>query len=109
MNIQMLINGELLQAISGEVMESVNTATEEMIGPMADETDVDLAVQSAARAFETWSKESIETREKVLRQFAEAIRGRKEEIAQLEARNSGNTIQRVRSDVEKDSLPASCS
>jgi acyl-CoA reductase-like NAD-dependent aldehyde dehydrogenase len=103
LDIKMLINGELVEAKSGQVLESVNPATEEILGtaPLAGEADVDKAVQSAARAFAQWSKETMDTRAKYLRQLADAVRDRAEEIALVETLDTGNTLARVRHDIEK--------
>jgi betaine-aldehyde dehydrogenase len=103
LQIKMLINGELVDAKSGKVFDSVNPATEEKLGtaPLADEQDVDLAVKSAAMAFQSWSQMSTKIRAQYLRKLAAGIRERAEEIAQLEAHDSGNTLPRVRDDVEK--------
>src|SRR5690554_2961590 len=98
----MLINGQLVKARSEEVMESYNPATEVKLGsaPLAGEQDVDDAIRGATMAFKLWKQETIGNRSKILRELAHGIRERAEEIAQWESMDCGNTIQRVRKDVQ---------
>jgi len=56
---RLLIDGQLRPARSGKVFETINPATEEVLGVVADADDVDLdaAIGSARRAFDEtdWS------------------------------------------------------
>ena len=86
----------------GEWISSVNPATGEVIGrvPAATATDVERAVSSAAQAQRIWAKRSVWERAAVLRRLAAGIRQRGAEILQLEARDTGNTLNKLRADVE---------
>ena len=57
MEAAMLIGGEWRQAASNEEIEVVNPATEDVVSsvPSADVADVDLAVETAKRAFPEWA------------------------------------------------------
>src|SRR5580692_8470279 len=59
---RMLVNGELVGAVSGKTFEVVNPATGAVIAnvPAADKADVDFAVTAARRAFDNgvWAKVS---------------------------------------------------
>ena len=53
----LLIDGKLVPAAGGKVFETVNPATEQVLGTAADATaeDVDAAIAAARRAFDTGS------------------------------------------------------
>jgi betaine-aldehyde dehydrogenase len=97
----MLINGELVHSISGDRLESVNPATEEVIGsvPAASQADVERAVVAAKSAAVPWGQLSIDERAGYLRRIADAIRQRAEEILRAEVIDTGNTIAKTRGDV----------
>lgn len=80
---------------AGDVFESTDPATGELVAALASSTpaDVDAAVSSAARAFETsdWGS-SGEVRARVLYGFAEALRGEQDRLAELLTREQGKTI-----------------
>jgi len=67
---------------------------------VATAADVDRAVQTAARAQRDWVGLSVWERAARLRSLAAAIRARGAEILSLEARDTGNTIGKLRADVE---------
>ena len=52
----MSIGGRMTAASAGEWLTSVNPATEELVGqlPVATDSDIDLALSAAARAFPAW-------------------------------------------------------
>jgi betaine-aldehyde dehydrogenase len=98
----MLIGGEMVAAIGGEWMESVNPATEVVHGrvPAASVADVDRAVQAAAAAQPPWAARSVFERGELVRQLAVAIRDRADEVLPLEAADTGNTIAGLGNDIE---------
>lgn len=101
----MLIAGAMTAGDGGardEWISSVNPATGEVIGrvPAATATDVDCAVSAAAQAQRLWAKRSVWERAAALRRLAAGIRQRGPEILQLEARDTGNTLNKLRADVE---------
>jgi hypothetical protein len=75
---KMLINGEMVGAVSGETFEVVNPATGAVIAnvPSADKVDVDLAVAAARRAFDdrVWAKVSPSEKSRMMRRIADLIR-----------------------------------
>ena len=97
----MLINGQLVDSVSGDTFESTNPATEELIGivPKATVDDVAIATDAAKAAQREWAKTDMGHRIKVLTQFAAALEARTDEIADLEVRDTGNTIKPMRQDV----------
>lgn len=68
--------------------------------PAATASDTDRAVRAAAKAQTAWAALSVWERATRLRSLAAAIRARGAEILQLEARDTGNTIAKLRADVE---------
>ncbi len=97
----MLIGGELVHSVTGEFDDSINPATEEVIGrsPRASAEDVDRAVQAANAAWPQWSALGPASRAKALRAFGEAVQERAEEILHVEVKDTGNTITPMRGDV----------
>ena len=71
--------------------ESV-VATVELTG--AEKTDA--AVTRARRAYDTWRHVAPGDRARLLRRFAEAVDGDRENLARLEVRNAGHTIGNAR-------------
>lgn len=97
----MLIGGDMVTADSGEWMDSVNPATEEVHGrvPAATVTDVDKAVGAAAAAQLAWAERSVFERGALLRELAGAIRARADKVLPLEAADTGNTIASLGNDI----------
>ncbi|MBL8643456.1 MAG: aldehyde dehydrogenase family protein [Rhodospirillaceae bacterium] len=81
---------------------SVNPATEEEIGrvPAGTAEDVNRAVEAAAKAQPGWNARSIWERAALLRKVAAGFRARAQEILTMEASDTGNTIGKLRADVE---------
>ena len=98
---QMLIDGELVESVSGERFDSINPVNEELIGtvPRANADDVERAYQAARRAQAEWAETDMGHRIKIMNEFARDLGSRKEEIAELEVRDTGNTIGPMRQDV----------
>jgi acyl-CoA reductase-like NAD-dependent aldehyde dehydrogenase len=97
---KLLIDGDWVPAQSGQVFEAINPATEEIIGSVsaADKADVDAAVVSARRAFESpsWSGVSPHQRTSYLLKLAALIQTHAEELAQLETLNNGTPLSITR-------------
>ncbi|MDR7031043.1 aldehyde dehydrogenase family protein [Rhizobium rosettiformans] len=98
----MLIDGELTAAGDGAWMESLNPADESVVGrfPAATASDVARAVDAAERAFPAWAAKSARARGQALREIAARMRARAGEILRLEVMDTGNTITKMRGDVE---------
>jgi 1-pyrroline dehydrogenase len=73
------------------VLDLVNPATGEIFGtaPIGRESEVDAAVQTAARAFTTWRRSTPQERQTVLLALADALEARASEFADLECRETG--------------------
>ena len=100
---QMLIGGEMVAGEANNWIESVNPATEEKIGefPAGDATDVNKAVAAAEKAQPAWAALDIKERGKYLKQMAKRIRERGEELLHTEVMDTGNTISKMKGDIEQ--------
>src|SRR6201996_2162622 len=76
----------------------INPANEQVVTTidLADLEATDAAIARSRRAFQTWRTVSPGDRARLLRAFAEAVDGDRENLAQLEVRNSGHTIGNAR-------------
>jgi acyl-CoA reductase-like NAD-dependent aldehyde dehydrogenase len=76
----------------------VDPATEAVVTTVAltslEETD--RAIERAHTAFDSWRRVAPADRGRLLRRFAAAVDGAREELAQLEVRNSGHTVSNAR-------------
>lgn len=96
--IQNYIQGQLKAPISGKYLDNFNPATGEVYSyiPDSEEQDVVEAVQSAKRAFHTWSKTPVETRSDFLLKIAKRIEDNAEELARIESIDNGKPISQAR-------------
>jgi betaine-aldehyde dehydrogenase/aminobutyraldehyde dehydrogenase len=88
---KMFVDGEFVDALSGETMEVLNPATGEVIAdvPKGGEEDVDRAVAAAEKAWETWREKTPKDRMELLLKLADVIDENAEELARLESLNVG--------------------
>ena len=90
------IDGKYVDAIDGQKFENINPATGEVLCTVAkcNYKDVDLAVKSSRKAFESgvWSRSSPEFRKDILLKFAELLRKHGEENSVLECVDTGKLI-----------------
>lgn len=102
-NYPMLIAGELRSSSNDDWIESVNPATEEIIGaaPAGTRGDAAEAIAAAVDAQVEWARTSVEARARVLHAVADALDFRSDEIAELEAADTGSTIGKMKDDVVK--------
>lgn len=91
-----LIGGQWLEASSGETLAIENPATGEIIAhvPRAGAADIDLAVKTARRAFESaaWRNMRPADRGRLLESIARKIEDHADELAALESLDTGKAI-----------------
>jgi aldehyde dehydrogenase (NAD+) len=95
----LFINGDFVDATSGNSFKTINPATEEVLADIseASEADVDAAVRAARRAFEkTWGPMPGRDRAKYLYRIARIIQERAREFAVLESLDNGKPIKESR-------------
>jgi aminomuconate-semialdehyde/2-hydroxymuconate-6-semialdehyde dehydrogenase len=97
---KLFINGEYVNAISGETFDTINPSTNKKLATVAsaNEQDVELAVQVAQRTFESgiWSKMPVEERAKILCRMSDLIMERVGELAFIETVDVGKPIKESR-------------
>lgn len=101
---QMLINGQWVEAASGQRYQRKSPAHDVPVGdyPLADIIDTDAAVAAARRAFDEgpWPHMSGAERARILYRVAEAIRTAKDDLAYIEVLESGKPISQARDEME---------
>lgn len=98
----LFIAGEFAEPASGEVRELSEPASGEPLAraAMANEVDVDRAVDAARAALEgPWAKTPPNERSRLLHALADAIVANRKELADLEARNVGKAITSVKAEI----------
>lgn len=94
---KLLINGEWVDAVSGQTFETMNPATGDTLAIVAEagQEDIDSAVKAARKAFDEgpWSKMSAAERSRLIYKLADLIEEHKEELAQLETLDNGKPIR----------------
>ena len=85
------IDGEYLAPLSRQYMDNVNPATGAVYAqiPLSDVADLDLAIESAERAFPLWSTMRIADRSAILLRLAAGIEARMDEFVKAESRDNG--------------------
>ncbi|MDE2490707.1 MAG: aldehyde dehydrogenase family protein, partial [Elusimicrobia bacterium] len=97
---KLLIGGAPVDAAAGRTFATLNPATGETLGTVAegDAADVDAAVAAARRALEgPWAKMTPAERERVLHKAADLLEARAEAFAQLESLDNGKVIREAKS------------
>jgi alpha-ketoglutaric semialdehyde dehydrogenase len=98
------INGEWVDASSGQTFESRNPADRtEVLGNFAksDASDVDRAVQAAVDAYPSWMMTPAPARADYMLRVALLLEQRKEELSNVMTREMGKTLKESRADVQE--------
>ena len=92
--LSLYINGEFLSGDGRQTQDIINPATQEVIGslPHASQGDLDLALQSAEKAFQSWKKSSPMDRSAILRKVGQLTRDRAKEIARNMTMDQGKPL-----------------
>lgn len=99
-NAKLFIDGEYVDALSGETFESINPATNEKLALVANgsEQDAKRAIQSAKTAYDSgvWSKMPVEERSDILCKMSDLIMKNVDELAMVETLDVGKPIKESR-------------
>lgn len=101
---QNYINGEWVDAVSGETFENRNPANwDEIVGifPSSDERDVARAVEAAKNAQKKWAELTVTDRAKILGKAGDIMVEKKEEISRLMTREMGKILKETRGDTQE--------
>lgn len=92
--LQNFIDGEFVDAISGQYIENIEPATGEpfCLIPDSGEADIDRAVAAAKAAFSKWSVTPAEKRFEILNRIAVLIDERQDELALAETIDNGKPL-----------------
>jgi aldehyde dehydrogenase (NAD+) len=99
---KMYVNGEWVGSRSGQVFESIDPATEEVLAtvPRGNAGDIDDAILAARRAFEAvWGHTKPRDRADLLFRLANAIRAHVDELAELETLDQGKPLSTSKREV----------
>jgi aminomuconate-semialdehyde/2-hydroxymuconate-6-semialdehyde dehydrogenase len=93
-DIQNFIGGIFQPTRSGNYIDNINPATQEVIGkiPDSNEKDVAEAVNAAKKAFPGWSVTAVEKRFQILNRIAEIIDEHLDELALAETTDNGKPL-----------------
>ena len=82
--IKQYINGEWVESTSGETLEVINPATEEVAGTIAkgNKEDVEKAVEAADNVYLEFRHTSVKERQDLLDQIVQEYKNRKEDLIQ---------------------------
>ena len=99
---QNYINGSFTPSSSGKTFDSVNPYTGEVWASVAqsDAADVDKAVASAKAAFPAWSALPVTKRPEYLIRLADTIDENADQLALMDAVDSGNAVSGMRADMK---------
>jgi betaine-aldehyde dehydrogenase len=89
-----VINGELVDSVSGETYDIVDPTTGAVYAqaPMSGPEDIDRAYAAAEAAFPVWSELTPKDRGNALLKIAQAIEDRVEEINAVECKDTGKPL-----------------
>ena len=98
---KLLIDGQFVDSKTQEWGNVVNPATQEVIGrvPYATLDEVDAAIASARRAFDTWRVTPIGTRMRIMLKFQDLVRRNLERIARTLTAEQGKTLPDAQGDI----------
>ena len=88
------IDGQLIDPVKNEFLDNIEPATGNVFSklPDSDSDDVNLAVNAANKAFESWSLLTREKRSNILLKIAELIDEKTGELAKAESIDNGKPI-----------------
>ena len=97
------IGGEWVASRSGDMLESLNPATEEILAtaPNSSADEVNAAVDAAREAYKSWRLTPAPRRGEILFRVAEVLKTHKEDLARLLTQEMGKVIAEARGDVQE--------
>jgi succinate-semialdehyde dehydrogenase/glutarate-semialdehyde dehydrogenase len=99
--VQLFIDGEWCDSVSGSTIPVLDPATEEPIGEVAcaNASDLRSAVAAAVNGFRKWRKTSPMDRSAILREAASLLRRRVETIAAMMTKEQGKPLAESRTEI----------
>ncbi|HEX3395164.1 MAG TPA: CoA-acylating methylmalonate-semialdehyde dehydrogenase [Steroidobacteraceae bacterium] len=99
--VKMLLDGKFIESRSGEWLDVVNPATQEVLAqvPFATDEELNAAVASAKHAFKTWKNTPLAARARVMLKLQALVREHMGRIAQTLSAEQGKTLADAEGDV----------
>jgi malonate-semialdehyde dehydrogenase (acetylating)/methylmalonate-semialdehyde dehydrogenase len=96
-----LINGQFVTSSSTSFINVQNPATNEDISqiPISTKDDINSAIQSAQKAFETWKKVPVSQRARLMLRYQHLLKEHHDEIAIILSKETGKTFEDAKGDV----------
>jgi succinate-semialdehyde dehydrogenase/glutarate-semialdehyde dehydrogenase len=109
-DLSLYINGQFLKGDGRREGDVVNPATDEVVGklPHASKADLDLALESAHKAFQAWRRTSPLERSRILRKVADLSRARAGDIGRNMTLDMGKPLAEAIAEVTVCSEHADC-
>jgi succinate-semialdehyde dehydrogenase / glutarate-semialdehyde dehydrogenase len=100
-SLHQFIGGEWIEATGGRLQDVVNPATNLAIAQLgqASSAELDRALNAAEKGFAVWRRVSPYERSKILRQAADLIRARADEIARLMTLEQGKILREAKAEL----------
>ncbi|MCD8012992.1 MAG: aldehyde dehydrogenase family protein [Lachnospiraceae bacterium] len=98
---QMFIDGQKCDARNGKVIQVLNSATQEVLDtvPRATEADIERAIEAALQGKKLWAQTPVHERCRLMLKCADAIDGRREELARGLSTEMGKIIREARGEI----------
>ncbi len=99
--VKLLIDGEFIESTTQDWRDVVNPATQEVLArvPFATAEEIDRAVASGQKAFQTWRKTPIGARARIFLKYQQLIRENMKELAAILTAEQGKTLADAEGDV----------
>ncbi|WP_250537417.1 aldehyde dehydrogenase family protein [Caballeronia sp. AZ10_KS36] len=94
--------GEWHAPINGRYVDTIDPSTSSVVATIAhaDRTDTENAIQAAHSAWKEWRNTPIRSRQNMMRQAAERLRAHADELALIDAIDTGNPIAEMLGDAQ---------
>ena len=99
--VSMFIDGQSVISESNDWMDVTDPATNEAICqvPMATEAEMERAIASAKKAFETWKDVPVTKRARMMLNFQHLLKEHHDELAEILAEETGKNFEDAKGDV----------
>jgi malonate-semialdehyde dehydrogenase (acetylating) / methylmalonate-semialdehyde dehydrogenase len=99
--VKMLLDGNLIESRSSEWHDVINPATQEVLAqvPFATDEELNAAVASAKKAFQTWKNTPLAARARIMLKLQALVREHMSRIARTLSAEQGKTLADAEGDV----------
>jgi len=99
--VPLLIDGEFVTSQSEQKIDVTNPANNEVIAqaPCATDAEMQAAIASAKKAFETWKEVAVPERARVMMRYQALLKEHHDELAEILSQETGKTFADAKGDV----------